>query len=131
VLATPQTVAPLNHALLAFDGSLKAREALYIAAYLAKKWMIPLEVVCVKDGGRINEETLDQAKAYLESHSIQAGYFLESGQPAEAILKVRQQEGCDLIIMGGYGLSPLLEFVLGSVVDQVLRESEVPTLICR
>jgi nucleotide-binding universal stress UspA family protein len=36
-----------------------------------------------------------------------------------------------LIIMGGYGLRPELEFVLGSVVDQVLRESASPVLVCR
>jgi nucleotide-binding universal stress UspA family protein len=33
--------------------------------------------------------------------------------------------------MGGYGYSPLLEVMLGSTVDQVLRESSLPTLICR
>jgi nucleotide-binding universal stress UspA family protein len=33
--------------------------------------------------------------------------------------------------MGGYGHSPVMEVVLGSAVDQVLRESRQPTLICR
>jgi len=33
--------------------------------------------------------------------------------------------------MGGYGLSPVLEVVLGSGVDQVLRTSRQPMLICR
>jgi nucleotide-binding universal stress UspA family protein len=131
VLATPQTVSPLSHALLAFDGSVKAREALYIAAYLSEKWGIPLEVVSVEDSSRTTQETLSQAKTYLENHNVQARYFLESGHPAEAILRVHQREGCDWIVMGGYGLNPLLEFVLGSTVDQVLRESNVPTLICR
>ena len=37
----------------------------------------------------------------------------------------------DLIIMGSYGLSPVVEIVLGSTVDQVLRESSLPVLICR
>ncbi|NIN69699.1 MAG: universal stress protein, partial [Anaerolineae bacterium] len=37
----------------------------------------------------------------------------------------------NLIIMGGYGYSPVLEVVLGSTVDQVLRHSRHPTLICR
>jgi len=33
--------------------------------------------------------------------------------------------------MGGYGFSPVLEVVIGSSVDQVLRESRQPVLICR
>jgi nucleotide-binding universal stress UspA family protein len=131
VLATPQTFTPLSHALLAYDGSPKALEALYVAAYLASKWSIPLEIVSVDDKTRTNQTTLDQAKAYLEIHGVQARSFLESGAPAEVILRLCQQEKCDFIIMGGYGFSPLLEVVLGSTVDQVLRESLVPTLICR
>jgi nucleotide-binding universal stress UspA family protein len=131
VLATPQTSSPLSHALLAYDGSPKAQEALYVAAYLASKWSIPLEILSVDDSNRINQMTLDQAKAYLENHGVQARYFLESGAPAEAILRLSQQEKCDFVIMGGYGFSPLLEVVLGGTVDQVLRESFVPTLICR
>jgi nucleotide-binding universal stress UspA family protein len=33
--------------------------------------------------------------------------------------------------MGSYGYNPVLEVVLGSAVDQVLRSSQHPTLICR
>jgi nucleotide-binding universal stress UspA family protein len=33
--------------------------------------------------------------------------------------------------MGGYGFSPVLEVVLGSAVDQVLRTSWKPMLICQ
>ena len=131
VLATPQTVSSLSHALLAYDGSPKAQEALYIAAYLANNWSIPLEILSVDDNKRINQKPLDQAQEYLAAHKAQASYFLESGPPAEAILGLSLQEKCDFIIMGGYGFSPLLEVVLGSTVDQVLRESLVPTLICR
>jgi nucleotide-binding universal stress UspA family protein len=131
VLATPQTVTSLSHALLAYDSSPKAQEALYVAAYLASKWSIPLEILSVDDSNRINQTILDQAKEYLESHNVRARYFLEPGAPAEAILRLSQQEKCDFVIMGGYGFRPLLEVVLGSTVDYVLRESLMPTLICR
>jgi len=46
-------------------------------------------------------------------------------------LDAAQENGCDLIVMGGYGFSPVVEIVLGSAVDQVLRESQHPVLICR
>jgi hypothetical protein len=46
VLAVPQNVTPLSHALLAYDGSPKAQEALFVAAYLAGRWKISLVVLC-------------------------------------------------------------------------------------
>jgi hypothetical protein len=45
ILATPQTVSPTSRALLAYDGSQKAREALFVAAYIAGEWHLPLFVL--------------------------------------------------------------------------------------
>jgi nucleotide-binding universal stress UspA family protein len=131
VLATPQTVSSLKRALLAFDGSPKAREALFVAAYLAGKWRIPLSVVTVEGDRRHSEEVLAQARSYLEEHGVSADYRVESGSVGETILKNCDQEDCDLVLLGGYGLTPVLEVVLGSAVDQVLRQSCQPVLICR
>jgi nucleotide-binding universal stress UspA family protein len=33
--------------------------------------------------------------------------------------------------MGSYGFNPLLEVVLGSTVDKILRSAEMPVLVCR
>jgi nucleotide-binding universal stress UspA family protein len=131
VMATPQTVSPLNRALLAFDGSPKAREALFIAAYVVGKWQIPLSVVTVGDGGRSSSDVLAQARSYLEEHGISAEYRIESGNVGERILYNCQDDECDFVILGGYGLAPVLEVVLGSTVDEVLRKSCQPVLICR
>lgn len=131
VLATPQTVSQLNRALLAFDGSAKAREALFVAAYLAGKWGIPLSVVTVEDGGRNGADVLAQARSYLEEHDVSAEYRLETGAVGETILKNCQTDECDFVILGGYGLAPVLEVVLGSTVDEVLRQSCQPVLVCR
>jgi nucleotide-binding universal stress UspA family protein len=131
VLATPQTVSPLNRALLAFDGSPKAREALFLATYLAGQWHIPLDVITVSEDDRSGQETLENARQYLEEHNVKAGYHLKTGVVSQALLELAQELNSDLIVMGGYGLSPVLEVVLGSTVNDVLRESEKPILICR
>jgi nucleotide-binding universal stress UspA family protein len=55
----------------------------------------------------------------------------ERGPVGEVILRTAQAYDSELIVMGGYGFSPVLEIVLGSAVDQVLRESRQPVLICR
>ena len=131
VLAVPPVPSLLSRALLAYDGSPKAREALFVAAYLAGRWHIPLVVLTVIEGGRTSADTLAQARRYLDEHDVAASFVQESGPVAEAILKSADEQGSDLIIMGGYGFSPVLEVVLGSAVDQVLRASRRPLLICR
>ena len=139
ILAVPTSASCLSRALLAYDGSPKADEALFVATYVAGCWAIPLVVVTVKDtkgtkdgeGDRATRQTLARAREYLESHGVQATCVEESGPVAEAVLRTADEHQSDLIIMGGYGSSPVLEVVLGSAVDQVLRASRRPMLICR
>jgi len=131
VLAVPGAWSPLDRALLAYDGSPKAEEALFVATYLAGQWNISLAVVTVIETGRTTLKALEHAQEYLETHGVQATFVKESGPVAEAILKTARVHESNLIILGGYGFSPVLEVVLGSAVDQVLRESRKPMLICR
>lgn len=131
VLAVPESSSSLSRALLAYDGSPKAAEALFVATYLAGRWQIPLVVVTAIETGHTTSDTLGHAQSYLEAHGVQAEFVKESGPVAEAILRTADEHQSDLIIMGGYGLSPVLEVVLGSAVDQILRASRRPMLVCR
>jgi nucleotide-binding universal stress UspA family protein len=131
VLAVPGGPSPLDNVLLAYDGSPRAIEALFVATYLADRWDISLTVITVTENGRIPGNTILRPQKYLESHGIQATYLEERGPVAEVLLRTAEERGSNLTIMGGYGHSPVMEVVLGSAVDQVLRESRQPTLICR
>jgi nucleotide-binding universal stress UspA family protein len=131
VLAVPGAAFPLDRALLAYDGSPKAEEALFVATYLSARWRIPLAVVTVIETGRTTSAALARAQEYLESHELEATFVKESGPVAEAILRAAEAHGSELIVMGGYGFSPVLEVVLGSAVDRVLREAGRPMLVCR
>ncbi len=130
VLAVPHTSANLERLLLAYDGSRKAEEALFVAAYLAGQWQADLVVVTVL-GKQIDAETAVQARSYLESQNIQAAYVSEAGNPAEIILQTAKNKDSGLIIMGGYSHKPVMEIMMGSVVDEVLRTRKRPVLICR
>ena len=131
VLAVPESSSSLGRALLAYDGSPKADEALFVATYLAEKWNVPLIAVTVIEPGRTTSETLARAQSYLETHGARAVFVKESRPVAEAILKTADEHESDLIIMGGYGFGPVLEVVLGSAVNHILRASRRPMLICR
>ena len=131
ILAVPHVVSPLSRALLAYDGSLKAQEALYVATYLVLQWQIPLTVIAVIEGEHGPDSPLDHARQYIDSHGAAASYVEEHGPVADVILRAAATHASDLILMGGYGFNPLLEAVIGSAVDQVLREAKQPVLICR
>ncbi|HEY88537.1 MAG TPA: universal stress protein [Thermoflexia bacterium] len=131
VLAVPGPARPLRRALLAYDGSPKAREALFVAAYLAGRWNISLAVLTVMDPGPEMAEILADAQRYLAAQDCCAAYHNASGPVAETILRTAASLDSDLLIMGGYSLTPWLEIVMGSTVDQVSRESDRPLLLCR
>jgi nucleotide-binding universal stress UspA family protein len=132
IMTVPEECCRLERALLAYDGSPKAEEALFVATYLAARWRIPLVVVTVVERGRTSARTLAQARAYLEGHGVlQAAFVKEKGPVAETVLQVAEAQASDLLIMGGYGYRPVWEVMLGSAVDRLLRTSHRPMLICR
>lgn len=131
LLFVPRDPMPLESAVLAYDGSRKAQEALYVAAYAAEKWGLHLAVVTAHDRLRGPPEALRRACRYLSEHKVAASVVATGGGPVEAILQAVESRAATLIIMGGYGFGPVVEFVLGSTVDRVLRESPVPVLVCR
>jgi nucleotide-binding universal stress UspA family protein len=121
----------LTRVLLAYDGSPKAKEGLFVATYISSQWDIPLVVMTVTESGDSASKILGRAQQYLEEHSVQPTMVEGQGPVAAEIMVTAEERGCDLIIMGGYGSTPLLEVALGSVVDEVLRTSRRPMLICR
>jgi nucleotide-binding universal stress UspA family protein len=120
----------LAHPLLAYDGSPKSREALYIATYVAGQWSAPLVVVTVIEEG-VSVENLGLARIYLEEHGVEAEYELVDGPVPDAILSTAAKYERDFIIMGGYGGSALKDVVLGTAVDAILNQVKIPMIICR
>jgi nucleotide-binding universal stress UspA family protein len=131
ILAVPGAPTPMDRILLAYDGSPKGREALFVAAYLCERWEVSLSVVMVAEDARADFAPLAFADSYLKERGLMASILRETGSVAEAILRSAEKENSQLLVMGGYGNSPMLEAVLGSDVDAVLRASQVPILICR
>jgi nucleotide-binding universal stress UspA family protein len=116
---------------LAFDGSPKAREALYIATYLAENWDVVLNVLSITDEGVITGETLKEAERYIIEHDQEAIYQSAIGSVAETVLAAADDLGSELIIMGGYGVNPIVEVVKNTTVDRILNETHRPVLICQ
>jgi len=76
-------------------------------------------------------ETPMAAWEYLEHRGVHAAFIQAQGNVSAAILATARARACDLIIMGGYEHTAVVEAVLGSAIDHVLQESDRPMLICR
>jgi len=131
VLAVPGEARELKRALLAYDGSLLAKEALFVAAYLAEMWGTELTVFTALQGTNVAAETQDEVRRYLEIHEVEAEYVLRKEDKRSALLRAMQEHPVDLVIMGGYGKSVLREVMIGSTLDTMLQKSVTPIFICR
>ncbi len=131
VLAVPGPAHAPSKVLLAYDRSPRADIALFASTYLALRWGLPLSVVTVVEGDKPGQKTLSSARAYLEKHGVKADYLVEDGPVAAALLATQKAENADLLVMGSYEYSPVLEPLLGGVLDEVLRGARVPVLVCQ
>jgi nucleotide-binding universal stress UspA family protein len=134
-MVVPTAVSPLQHALLAYDGSPKAEEALFVATYLASRWQIQLTVATVSSNGNgkleTAERTLSRAKTYLSLAGVSANYVVEVGPTAQTLQEVAEKENTNFMIMGGFGRRSMRSLVLGSTLNRILLEYKQPILICR
>jgi nucleotide-binding universal stress UspA family protein len=131
ILVTNNAVSPLKRALIGYDGSPKAEEALYLAAYIARFWELSLTIVTGLNTRQVKSDTQQKAQEYLQRYSVEAQFIETPNPPADAILDIAEQHECDLIVIGGYGATPVVKSVTGSVVDDILGEFEKSILICR
>jgi nucleotide-binding universal stress UspA family protein len=131
ILTVPNDrVSQLDRALLIYDGSSKAKEALFVATYLAERHNTNLMVLAGVDGSKVTPAVLDYPRQYLEWHELQAEYLITTGT-VEVFLKTAAERNANLILMGGYSVSQLEEFLGGSAVSYMMRETPCPLLICR
>ena len=131
LLVVPEQPTDFVRPLLAFDGSPKAWEALYIGAYMASAWNRPLATLSVDEPDVDASRAQEEARAYLEEQEVECSFFLRKGSPSEELIDLAEAERSDLLLLGGYGHSPVVEMLLGSSVDDVLRSAQLPVLICR
>lgn len=130
LLAVPaRGVRAMERALLAYNGSAQADEALFVAAYLARRQDMTLAVVSVGQGDEI-DANLAAAEEYLAARGVKAAYEARSGPAAEGVNEAAAAFNAHVILMGGYSRRGVSEIMRGSTVDEVLRTAGWPVLIC-
>jgi len=131
MVVAPHRFREVTRALLAYDGSDRASRAMRAAADFAATVDIPLVVITVARDLKLGERTLNQARSYLEPYSIRAEFKLVQGHAHEGIIGSLKEFGADLLFIGAYGHSRIIEMVLGSNTEYVLRNAPCPVFMSR
>lgn len=131
VLVTPMEFRPITRLMLAYDGSPRAASAMHEAAELASALGLPLAVLHVGKDEGVAHKVLEEARRYLATYRIEPECLMRSGYANETILDVMAEGAYDLLIIGAYGHSRIIEMVLGSTTEYVLRNSSAPVFLCR
>ncbi len=123
--------SPMDRALLAYDGSPKSNEALFVGTYFALRWQIDLTVLTVTTN-KTKPEDLDRARRYLiGNHLVNVNYILGQEPITDSIMEAVVSQKRNFLIVGGFGYRPWQHIVLGSTVDELLIRCQLPILICR
>ena len=137
--------------LLPVDGSDVSLEAVRVAIRLANDGLNTSVVLAnVQEAATLYElvvahdpAVIEQVSAAAGAHTLkaaealltQAGIAYEteiaSGDPAHTIVDILERYGCDMVVMGASGMSPLRGALLGSVSNEVLHSAHVPVMIVK
>lgn len=154
MLDTAQTTTPIRTIMVPVDDSQAAMGALSEACRLAKAFNASVTVVHIADFTRnswgvagfsdhseldsaiadIRQKILQRASNTLEAAGVASEVVvLESAgeKTADLIVSEAEKRRADYIVMGTHGFSGLLNLLLGSVAEGVVRQSSIPVLLIR
>jgi nucleotide-binding universal stress UspA family protein len=140
---------PLQHVLVAIDGSPAADDGLAFACDLAQREHARLTLCTVAEAAGMDWDGVDRdmfleaeieerARPLLERSRIRASSLgidvntdLRQGNAAAEIVASAQQAKADIIVVGTHGRAGIPRFILGSVAEGVLRTSTLPVCTVR
>ncbi len=129
VLITNQDTPHVDQFVLAYDGSRHAKAALRAGVMVAEQMSAKMHLLVV--GEETARHWLDEARDYLQSHTIALEYVRKTGDPGEAIVAYAGECDAGLIVLGAYGHSKLREIVLGSTTSYTANHAACPVLLVR
>ena len=77
------------------------------------------------------EQRLELSRRSLEANGVPTRVHVVSGTPAEEILRQAAVGDFDLVAMATHGRLGMDRVLMGSVAEEVVRSSPVPTLLCK
>jgi nucleotide-binding universal stress UspA family protein len=99
-----------------------------LAAEIAALLDLPVKVVTASDDEDEGQALLAEAEEELRYRRVAVSGVRRPANPDDAIF-AEVGAGADLVAMGAHGHGRVVELVLGSTTDRVLRAATVPVLL--
>jgi len=131
VFVSTRQFKPVESPLLAYDGSQRASSAMESAAEFCTVLHLPLTVLTVSREESVIHANLQRAKGYLSSYPIDVTYNTAGGYSEQKIVEQLVGRNHDLLFIGAYGHRRIIEMVLGSTTEYVLRKAPCPVFLNR
>ncbi len=132
VFVCTQEFRECTRPLLAYDGSQRAAAAMQSAAEFCATLALPLSVLTVNRDETAGRKILSEAESYLSSYDLPTSFELQqTGNAPERIANFLREHHYDLLFIGAYGHSRIIELVLGSTTEYVLRNTTCPVFLHR
>jgi universal stress protein A len=61
--------------------------------------------------------------------SVPVEYRLVTGDPADAVVRLAEDDDADLIVLGSHGRTGLTRLLMGSVAEAIVRKAHCPVLV--
>jgi nucleotide-binding universal stress UspA family protein len=132
VFICPVEFRECSNPVLAYDGSTRAAAAMQVAAEFCSTLRLPLTVLTVNKDEEQGQKILHEAESYLQPYGVRTSFELQrTGNAPERIANFLKERGHDLLFIGAYGHSRIIEMVLGSTTEYVLRNAACPVFLNR
>lgn len=130
VMVVGEEFSEIKNPLLAFDLSKSASNAMAAAGEVASSLGVGLTVVSSGKGADA-KEALKESEEYLKAYKVEVATKELLDEPAVAIENYYKEKGFDMIFMGKTHHGVLMEMVLGSTTEHVVRNVSGPVFIVR
>lgn len=120
--------------LIALDGSIPGQTAMMVIHSLVRSGPVECTLLHVAEPGVPDhglESHLEMHRQALENIGVPTRTRIVNGIPAEEILRQSRNGEFDMIAMSTHGRRGLDRVMMGSVAEEVVRKSTIPTLLCR
>jgi nucleotide-binding universal stress UspA family protein len=117
---TPRTL------VVAYDGSSVSNKALEFAKLYKEKFDVGISIVYVGNDKKVADELFSELPTYFDRK------FIESDDVANAVADFTELQDNALLVIGAYSKNRILEMILGSTTEAILRkELQFPLMVVR